>query len=386
VQKREIPWLGLGGIYEEDDLEAVTKILNLQIKESKGFFRLPEEPNFEKAFAEHEGAKYASAVNSCGTALDLSLMLLNIGEGDEVITTPLTFVCTASCALIRGAKVVFADIDEETYCLDPKNVEERITEKTKLIIPVHFAGLPADIDAFNKIKEKYGVYIVYDAAHAISARYKGKKIGNQGELSCYSFQSNKNMTTLGEGGAITTDNKEYFDKLQSLKSFGFIYGEKDEVVMPGFNYRMSKIQSAVGVTQLKKVDRVIKLRREKMRKLNTLLEDVEEIIIPSPLATDDGHAAHLDTLRLNKEKVNFSREEFLKVLKKDYGVSTTIHYPPVWEWKIFRERGYNGKDTPIAAKVCRELFNPPIFPRTCEEDISYVAWAIKEAISKLKHR
>jgi len=179
VQKREIPWLGLGGIYEEDDLEAVAKILNLQIKESKGFFRLPEEPNFEKAFAEHEGVKYASVVNSCGTALDLSLMLLNIGEGDEVITTPLTFVCTASCVLIRGAKVVFADIDEETYCLDPENVEERITEKTKLIIPVHFAGLPADIDAFNKIKEKYGVYIVYDAAHAISARYKGEKIGNR---------------------------------------------------------------------------------------------------------------------------------------------------------------------------------------------------------------
>ena len=192
------------------------------------------------------------------------------------------------------------------------------------------------------------------------------------------------MSTLGEGGAITTDNKKYFDKLQGLKSFGFVYGEKDEVVMPGFNYRMTKIQSAVGLTQLKKVDRVVKIRREKMRRLNTLLEDAEEIITPQPLATDDGHACHLDPLRLNGKKVNFSKEEFLKCLKNDYKVSTTIHYPAIWEWKVFRERGYNGKDTPIAARVCRELFNPPIFPKTSEEDINYIAWAIKEAISKFR--
>lgn len=386
MERREIPWLGLGGIYEDDDLKATIQILNLQIRESKGFFRLPEESNFEEAFAEHEGAKYTSMVNSCGTALDLSLMLLNIGPGDEVITTPLTFICTASSALVRGAKIILADIDPVTYCLDPEKVQGKTSDKTKLIIPVHFAGLAADIDAFNAIEDKYGVNIVYDAAHAISAKYKGRAVGNAGELSCYSFQSNKNMSTLGEGGAITTDNQGYFDKLQILKSFGFVYGEKDEVVMPGFNYRMSKVQSAVGLTQLKKVDRIVGLRREKMRSLNTLLEEIEEIIIPGLLSTDDGHASHLNILRLNEEKVNFSKQEFLKSLRDDYGISTTIHYPPIWKWKIFRERGYDGKETPIAARVCRELFNPPIFPKTTEEDIDYIAWAIKEALTKLKHR
>lgn len=320
MEKRAIPWLTLGGLYEEDDLKAATQILNLQVSESKGFFRLPEEPDFEKAFAEHEGAKYASAVNSCGSALDLCLMLLNVGEGDEVITTPLTFIATGSCVLTRGAKVIFADIDPESYCLDPADVERKITSRTKAILPVHLAGLPADIDAFERIREKYGIHIVYDAAHAVSAEYKGRKIGNAGDLSCYSFHSAKNMCTLGEGGAITTDNREYHEKLQSLKSFGFVYGAKDDVVIPGFNYRMSKIQSAVGLTQLKKVDRVVKLRREKMRYLNALLEEVEEIITPKPLATDVGHACHLNTLRLDEGEVSFSRNEFLQCLKKDYGV------------------------------------------------------------------
>lgn len=386
MEKREVPWLGLGGIYQENDLEAAVQILNHQIKESKGFFRLPEEPNFEEAFAEHEGTKYASVVNSCGTALDLSLILLNVGKGDEVITTPLTFVCTASCALVRGAKVILADIDPVTYCLDPQRVAEKITDQTKLIIPVHFAGLPAEIDAFNRIKEKYGAHIVYDAAHAISARYKGRKVGNAGDLSCYSFQSNKNMSTLGEGGAVTTDNQKHHQKLQSLKSFGFVYEEKNEVIMPGFNYRMSKIQSAVGLTQLRKVSKVIALRREKMRRLNHLLEEVEEVITPRPLVTEDGHAAHLDVLRLNEKKVNFSKTDFLASLKDDYGISTAIHYPPIWEWKIFRERGYDGKQTPVASRICRELFNPPVFPKTSEEVIDYIAWAVKEAIAKLKHR
>ena len=383
MEKRDIPWLTLGGLYEEDDLEAVNQILKLQVSESKGFFRLPEEPNFEQAFAEHEGAKVASAVNSCGSALDLCLMLLNVGEGDEVITTPLTFVATGSCVLTKGAKVVFADIDPESYCLDPEDTQRKITERTKAILPVHLAGLPADIDAFERIREKYGIPIIYDAAHAVSAKYKGRKIGKATDLSCYSFHSAKNMCTLGEGGAITTDNKEYHEKLQSLKSFGFVYGEKDDVVIPGFNYRMSKIQSAVGLTQLKKVDRVVKLRREKMRYLNALLEGVEEIITPKLLATDDGHACHLNTLRLDEEKVSFSRDEFLQCLKKDYGVGVTVHYPPIWEWKIFRERGYDGRDTPIAAKVCRELFNPPVFPKTSVEDLDYIAWATKEVIGEL---
>lgn len=379
MEKRTVPWLTLGGLYEEDDLEAVNQILKLQVNESKGFFRLPEEPDFERAFAEHEGAEYASVMNSCGSAIDLCLMLLGIGEGDEVITTPLTFIATASCVLTKGAKVVFADIDAETYCLDPEDVERKITARTKAIFPVHLAGLAADIDGFEKIKTKYGIPIIYDAAHAVSTKYKGRKIGNAGDLSCYSFHSAKNMCTLGEGGAITTDNKEYHEKFQSLKSFGFVYGAKDDVVIPGFNYRMSKIQSAVGLTQLRKVDRVVRLRQEKMRYLNTLLADTAEIIRPKSL-TDDGHACHLNTLRLDETCTNFSRDEFLECLKKDYGVGATVHYPPIWEWKIFRERGYDGSETPVAAKICRELFNPPVFPKTSEEDLDYMAWAIKEAI------
>jgi len=379
----EVPWLGLGGIYEEDDLEAVDKIIRSNIDSSSGFFRLPEEPQFEEAFAEHEGANYAIMVNSCGTALDLAMMVLGIGPGDEVITTPLTFVATASCILARGAKVVFADVDPLTYNLSPDEVEKRITQRTKAVIPVHYAGLSVNIDGFKKLSEKYGVKIVYDAAHAAGSTYKGRKIGGAGDLSCYSFQSIKNMTTLGEGGAITTDREDYAKKLQSLKTFGFIYKPKDEVVEVGFNYRMTKIQSAVGMTQLKKLDRVIALRRERARYLTQKLEEVEEITTPKEIEGSD-HAFHLYTLLFNDNKVGKSRDEFIDVLKKKYKIGITIHYHPIYNWKIFKKRGYNKKNTPIADRICRQLFNVPLFPKMKFEDFDYIAWAIKQSLFEIK--
>ena len=380
---RRIPWYGLGAIYDRDDLETLINIINPCITDAKGFFRLPEESDFQKSFAQYEQSNYASVVNSCGTGLDLALHILNVGPGDEVITTPLTFVCTATCALAKGAKVVFADIDPRTYNLNPKDVEKKITEKTKVVIPVHFAGLPVDIDGFEQLAKKYNIKIVYDAAHAVGAKYKGDKIGGFGDMSVFSFQTNKNMSTLGEGGAVTTNNEDYFSELERVKSFGFKYGKIEDVVTIGSNYRMSKLQSAVGLTQLKKVGINNNKRKEFAHYLSKNLSEIDEITVPyEPEGYES--AWHLYTLLFDYEKLGKTKEDFLNILKEKYKIGITMHYKPVYEWKIFIDRGYSANETPIADKVCKQLFNVPVFYRMKYEDFDYIVWAIKEAIDQLK--
>ena len=379
MEFRKVPWYGLGAIYDQDDIDAVLKIMNSCVTEAKGFFRLPEEPDFQKAFAAYECSNYASAINSCGTGLDLALQIFDAGPGDEVITTPFTFVATGMCILLKGCTVVFADIDPVTLNLDPKKVEEKITDRTKAIMPVHYAGLPVDMDAFDELSKKYGVKIIYDAAHAAGAKYKGNGIGGYGDMTSYSFQSNKNMSTLGEGGAVTTNSEEYFGRLEKLKSFGFQYVPHEEVLEVGSNYRMTKVQSAVGLTQLKKIDANNAARRKFAKRLKRNLDGIEGISTQGdPVGYES--ANHLFPVFIDEEKTGLQRDYFVKLLKEKYGIDIRILYPPVYDWKIFKDRGYNGDDTPIAAKAMKQLFNLPIFARMQEEDFDYIAWAIKDAL------
>ena len=380
---REVPWTPLGGVYDQGDIDTVMEILRGQVERSAGFFRLPEEPTFERGFAEYEGAKYGSAVNSCGTGLDLAMRVLDVGPGDEVITAPLTFVSTTHCIVGTGATLVFADIDPLTYNLDPASVEDKMTPRTKAILPVHMNGMPADIDAFAELSARTGVKIVYDGAHAVGTLYKGQKVGPAGDMSVYSFQSNKNMSTLGEGGMVTTDNPDYHARLQRIKSFGFQYGKVDDVLEWGSNYRMNKLQSAVGMSQLRKVAETNRIRNKYARYISQQMADVPEIIAPF----DDGRffcPYHLYLLRFNDESMDATREEFLAILKGKYNVGVTFHYPPIWNFSFYRNMGYGPDETPVAAKVLRQLFNVPVFPRMPMEDIEYVAWALRESVADLR--
>ncbi len=383
---RNIPFAALGGVFEQDDLEATMNVLRQAASPNGSFFPLPEENDFQRALANHEGAAKAVAVNSCGTALDLCMMALEIGPGDEVITTPLTFVCTATCAIARGAKVVFADIDPDTLCLDPQDVSRRITNRTKAILPVHFAGLAADCDGFDAITANNKIPIIYDAAHAIGTRYHSQPIGGRGLASCYSFQSNKNMTTLGEGGAITTNDEQFAEIVRQKKTFGYVYGPQLEVATIGFNYRMTKPQCAVGLTQLAKIDRVIAQRLEVFQIVHQLLEDVEEVIRPAGI--EEGHGCHLYVARLDTDHVAFDRARFLDVLKKTYGVACGNHYPAVWSWEAMKKLGYSetSADCPLAAKAARQVFSLPLFSHTTPDDCEYVAWAVKSALSEARHK
>jgi len=379
---REIPFGAMGGVYEQDDIDAAMNVVRGASEPGGSFFPLPEETDFQNAFAAHEGAAKAIGVNSCGTALDVCMMALGIGPGDEVITAPLTFVCTATCAIARRAKVVFADIDAATMCLDPQDVRRRITDKTKAIIPVHFAGLAADCDGFDAITDETGIPVVYDAAHAVSTRYKGRPIGGRGKANCYSFQSNKNMTTLGEGGAVTTDDEDFAESVRQKKTFGYVYGPALRVVSVGFNYRLTKVQCAVGLTQLAKIDRVIAQRLEAFQHMHRSLEGVGEIIRPAGIET--GHGCHLYVVRLDSDKVSFDRAALLDVLKNKYKVGCATHYPALWSWEALSDLGYKEEtaNCPIAAKVCQEVFSLPLFPHTTAEDCEYIAWAIKESLSE----
>jgi dTDP-4-amino-4,6-dideoxygalactose transaminase len=378
---RPVPFLPLGGLWEQDDIDAVMGVLQKAAR-GEGFFPLPEEEQFQNAFKAHEGSQYAIAVNSCGTALDLCMMALNINPGDEVIVPGLTFVCTAGCAAARGAKIVFADIDAATLCLSPHATEAKITPRTKAIVPVHFAGHPADIDAFARLSKKYGVPVIYDAAHAVSAKAGGEPVGGAGMAACYSFQSNKNMTTMGEGGAITTNDAAFAEMVRSLKTLGYVYGPRLRVTQVGFNYRMTKPQAATGLTQLAKIERVVAARLAVFRQMRDALAGVDELLLPAGI--DRGHACHLFVIRLNPRRVKIRRNDFLEHLKSHWKIACGIHYPAVWSWEAFAAVSYDNHDTPETAAAAEQVISLPLFPGATFETVQYVAAAIKETIAALK--
>jgi len=380
-QIKAVPFLALGGLFEADDAAAAQKVIAAAAGEGGNFFPLPEENEFQTAFARHEGSKAAVAVNSCGTALDLCMMVLGIKAGDEVITTPLTFVCTATCAAAQGAKVVFADIDPNTLCLDPAAVRRKITPRTKAIIPVHFAGHPADIEEFDQITRDTGVPVIYDAAHAVGTQFRGRPVGGAGKASCYSFQSNKNITTLGEGGAITSDDAEFAEKVRQKKTFGYVYGPKLRVVTIGFNYRMTKPQLAVGLTQIAKAGRVIEQKLQRMKKMMRVLEDIPQLQLPAGI--ENGHGAHLFVVRVRPQKTDVTRDALAAHLKNKYGVGTAIHYPAVWEWEAMKEAEYDRSDCALAEAASRQVLSLPVFPHSTDAELEYVGDALRKSFAEL---
>jgi dTDP-4-amino-4,6-dideoxygalactose transaminase len=376
-ETRNIPFTALGGVFEQDDIDAALKVMQAAAEPGGNFFPLPEETDFQQAFAAHEGAAHAVAVNACGTALDACMMVLGIEPGDEVITTPLTFVCTATCASALGAKVVFADIDPVTLCLDPRQVREKITGRTKAIIPVHFAGLAADINGFEAITKETGIPVIYDAAHAVGTTYKGRSIGGAGLASCYSFQSNKNITTLGEGGAITTDDAEFAERVRQKKTFGYVYGAQLRVASVGFNYRMTKPQLAVGITQLAKAGRLIADKLAAMQKMQALLADVDGVVLPGGI--EEGHGAHLYIIRTP----GIDRSAVAACLKEKFHVGTAYHYPIVWTWEAFSGLDYESSGCDCAVEASEHAVSLPVFAHSTDDDLQYIADALRSTVSEL---
>jgi len=318
----------------------------------------PRTQQFGKDLAAYVGAKHAIPLNSCTGALHLALAALGVGPGDEVITSPLTFVATTNVVLHLGAKVVFADIDRETFNLDPKLVEAAITARTKVILPVHFAGYPCDLDVLHALAGPRGIKVVEDAAHAISAEYQGRRIGSLSDATCFSFYPTKNMTT-GEGGMITTNDEELAARLRLLRDHG--QKTRYEHVVIGFNFRMNDISAAIGIEQLKKLEGFNEKRIANAKVLSDGLSDVKQIKTPY-VPEGYRHVFHQYSIRARKR-------DGLKDYLNLENIRCGIYYPRlVTENKPIQP--FATRPTPKAEKATKEVLSLPIHPGLSRDDLA----------------
>lgn len=370
---------------EEEEVEEVVKTLR-----SGWLGTGPKTAQFENDVAKLTGAKYALAVNSCTAALHLSLVAADIGEGDEVITTPLTFCATSNAIIHAKATPVFVDVNRKTMNIDENKIEKAITEKTKAIMPVHLAGRPCEMDKIMAIAKKHNLLVIEDAAHAIGAKYKGKKIGNIGDLTCFSFYVTKNIMT-GEGGMVLTNNKIFADKIKILALHGM---SKDawkrfsddgykhyEVIYPGFKYNMMDIQASLGIHQLKRIDKYDEARKKIWDFYNKNLKDL-------PIGIFDykdknlKHVKHLYTILIDEKKAGISRDRFMQEMHK-LGVGTGVHYNPVHLHKYYRDTyGYKEGDFTNAEYVGARTVSLPLSAKLTMEQAQRVVDMVKKVLKK----
>jgi len=347
----------------EEEKKAVLDVL------SSGMLAQGEKvATFEKNFAEFIGVKHAVATSNGTTALHAALVGLGIGDDDEVITTPFTFIATANAIKMTGATPVFVDIDKTTFTLDPAKIEAAITPKTKAIIPVHLFGLPAAMDKITAISRKHNLTIIEDACQAHGADINGKKVGSFG-IGCFSFYGTKNMTT-GEGGMITTNDDTLAAKIRKIISHGT---ERRYVhSMVGYNYRMTDLAAAIGIEQLKKLNEFTRKRRENARRLTTGLSNINGLVTPSII---DGHVFHQYTLRITKD-FPLTRERLIEHLTSR-GIASSVFYPlPIHLQEAYRD--YNHQSFPVAEKMAREVLSLPVHPGLIAEDLKKIVQAFEE--------
>ena len=331
----------------------------------------PKVAQLEEKFAHFIGTKYAIAVSSGTTALHLALLALGIGEGDEVIVPSFTFIATANAPLFVGAKPIFADIDEQTFNIDPIDIEKKITKKTKAIIPVHLFGRPADMKQILALAKKHKLYVIEDAAQAHGAEIKGKKIGSFSEAGCFSFYPTKNMTT-SEGGMVTTNNEKLAQKIHLLREHGM--PKKYHHEMLGYNFRMTDIAAAIGLEQLKKLRSFNAKRITNAKYLNNRLGKIKGIIIPE-IELSTKHVFHQYTIRITKDYL-LTREQLMQKLEKA-GIGFGIFYPiPCHQQKEFKDMKYKVK-LPVTEEIVKEVLSLPVHPLLIKKDLDLIIRHIK---------
>lgn len=364
---------------EEDDIEAVVEVLRSDYVTTG-----PAVAEFEKTVAEYTGAKYAVAVSNGTAALHAACLAAGFKEGDEVITTPITFAASANCVLYCGAKPVFVDIEPDTYNMDPTKIEEKITPKTKAIIAVHFTGQPCKMDEIHEIAKKHNLLVIEDAAHALGADYKGKKIGSISDMTTFSFHPVKHITT-GEGGMITTNSKELYDKLILFRSHGITRDERFlekneggwyyEQLDLGYNYRITDIQCALGISQMKKLDRFVERRRKIAKRYHEAFADMKGIQIPKQ-ETGCHNSWHLYVIQvLEKDR----KEVFDALRSKNIGVN--VHYIPVYKHPYYQKNGYKEVCCRNAEQYYANAISIPMYPLLSKEEQEYVIETIKEIVT-----
>lgn len=370
---------------DENDIEEVVKVLR-----SDWITQGPKIGEFEEALCEYTGARYAVVVSNGTAALHISCLAAGIKTGDEVITSPITFVASANCVLYCGGKPIFADVQEDTANIYPDEIAKRVTLKTKAIIPVHFAGHPCDLEEISNIAKEHNLIVIEDAAQALGARYKSSKIGSckYSDMTIFSFHPVKSITT-GEGGAILTNRKDLYKKMLMLRNHG-ITREKEDFVNSqslilssgdwyyeaqelGFNYRLTDFQAALGLSQLKKIDRFVEVRRQLAEIYNCELSQLQEIIPPKerPYVKSSFHIYYIRLKKCQKRKALFKK-------LRESGIGVQVHYIPIHFQPFYRKKfGYKVGDFPKSEEYFMSTITLPLYPQLTEREISYVIERLK---------
>lgn len=381
LQNMKVPLARAG--FGEDEPKAAYDVVK-----SEWLIFGPKTEQFEKEFAKKLNAKHAIAVNSGSSALLVAQAALGIGKDDEVIVPDMTFISTATSSMYLGARPVFADITLDTYCINPKDIENRITPKTRAIIPVHYAGQSADMDEIMEIAKKHNLYVLEDAAEAHLSEYKGRKVGTIGDIAIFSFTPTKPMIT-GEGGMIVTNNDALAENCRLVKNFGDAAKFRWDIL--GFNFRMPEVMGAIGNIQLSKLEKSVETRRKIAAEYTEELGKLEEIICPYVRNAGDINF-QLYTIRLNSGKMSISNHQFIDYLIGK-GVSARLYYPPLHSQKVFKGNNpikfvssQTDGEFPNAIEFSKTAISLPIFPSMKMEEIQYVIQCVKEGVKEYRKK
>lgn len=369
----------LGSWYTDAEMEALNRV----VRESNdwrgdGFgFICQEITDFEAALARYVGVAHAISITSAGAGLDMAVMCLDLQPGDEVIVPAINFKAAAHAVIGQGGKVVWCEVDPRTLCADPDDVARRITGRTRAIIATHMNGLSADMDALEAVAARHGdIKVIGDAARAIGGDYKGTKIGKRGWMNIFSFHTQKLMTTLGEGGAIVTDDAALAMRLRQLRQWG--HGERW-----GSNYKMTKVQAAVGIVQIGRLDEMLAPRLALARERNRLLAEVPELTLPIP-PDGYGHTYYLYTLLVPREWAGERRDRLMQIMEQEYGVGCVVANPPCYQSDPFLGSQTSGQRLPLSEEVGARLFCVSIHPLMTSQQNEYICAALMEAVERLR--
>jgi UDP-4-amino-4,6-dideoxy-N-acetyl-beta-L-altrosamine transaminase len=371
---------------DEADIQAVVEILR-----SDWLTTGPRVAEFEEAFATRTGARHAVSFSSGTAALHAAAFTAGLKAGDEAITSPLTFVATANCVLYQGAVPIFADVSPDTLNLDPEKAAARITCRTRAILPVDYAGHPADLDPVLELAERHGLVVIEDASHALGAEYKGRQVGSLSHMTVFSFHPVKHITT-GEGGMVTTDNAKFAETLRRFRNHGISSDARQrqsagqwhyEMVSLGFNYRLTDIACALGSQQLKKLEANLSQRRKIAERYTAAFREIPKLVLPA-VRQNANPAWHLFPIRLDGVKLKAERAQVFRALRAE-NIGVNVHYIPVHRHPYYSERfGYRGGEYPVAEDAYERLISLPMFHGMSDQDVEDVIRAVDKVISHFR--